>query len=648
MGTRAGDLQQQLPRGGRVAASGRGSVTATWPGGWPRRAWGDRSLARLDQLRGENEQRRAAYWSSMRLAAALGNEIAHLESQAAAAAATRRAMSRAHRRTRLHAGRRSAATDELRRQLDRRRPTRRKSWPALADAKDQLAQQPRPPAAGESDSELRQRHSGAAERAAVLDELVRRQEGLGAGVKEVLARAAGGGPRARRPPACRAWWPTCSTSAWRPAPGGDRPGAGGPARGRHAAARAARTFWNAIRPARRPGGLCLARWRKYAVTNLFGSRHGPCRHRRLYSSRAGRASSAGPTGSWRPSRFSRWPGAVGANLVRREAWPTPWSWLTAEVARAELRDPFRRAAGTATARWWSGRATLPSGLISRRSQLRALRTQLGELQAAIETAAAAAADALGEQITAQQQQVDRRTAEYQQAADAMAENRVAIAAAEERRSQLDQQRAALDRNAKRPSRAGRGRRSVWPRPKKSEQLEAALSEMERPWPGLASRSTGWRSAARPPAARPPRSRSSWPSARSGCGTSRPACGSSRKAGRSAQRAIEEARSNWPSAARRGETRRADSPGRIRDRRALPPQGGFRRADRRAGRAAAKRSQQQRAALAAEIQKIHARLRKMEEKIHAVDLSANEVRHERSIAGRPDARGLRHRPGRAGA
>ncbi len=37
---------------------------------------------------------------------------------------------------------------------------------------------------------MRERRSGAAERAAVLDELVRRHEGLGAGVKEVLQRAA--------------------------------------------------------------------------------------------------------------------------------------------------------------------------------------------------------------------------------------------------------------------------------------------------------------------------------------------------------------------------------------------------------------------------------------------------------------------------
>ena len=37
---------------------------------------------------------------------------------------------------------------------------------------------------------MRERHSRAAERASVLDDLVRRHEGLSAGVKEVLERAA--------------------------------------------------------------------------------------------------------------------------------------------------------------------------------------------------------------------------------------------------------------------------------------------------------------------------------------------------------------------------------------------------------------------------------------------------------------------------
>ena len=66
-------------------------------------------MASLDQLRGENEQRRAAYLQQMRLAAALGNETSALESQVAAAAAVRAALRRAHGRARPHAGRLAAA-----------------------------------------------------------------------------------------------------------------------------------------------------------------------------------------------------------------------------------------------------------------------------------------------------------------------------------------------------------------------------------------------------------------------------------------------------------------------------------------------------------------------------------------------------------
>ena len=84
------------------------------------------------------------------------------------------------------------------------------------------------------------------------------------------------------------------------------------------------------------------------------------------------------------------------------------------------------------------------GLISQRSQLRALRAQLDQLAASIE-AADGAAGRFDAQIEEQQEAVDRHSAEHQQAADALAENRVAVTTVEERRSQLDQQRAACER-----------------------------------------------------------------------------------------------------------------------------------------------------------------------------------------------------------
>ena len=80
-----------------------------------------------------------------------------------------------------------------------------------------------------------------------------------------------------------------------------------------------------------------------------------------------------------------------------------------------------------------------SGLISRRSQLRALEGQLAELQTAIDAAQQSVAQ-LDRQIAAGREQIDQFGTEHQQTLDALAENRVAITAAEERRTQLDQQR----------------------------------------------------------------------------------------------------------------------------------------------------------------------------------------------------------------
>ena len=148
-------------------------------------------MTALDHLHGENEQRRVAYVQQMRLVAALGNEISALESQRSAADASRqRCRERLVELDRtLHAL--QSELDDLRRLRTQatQEAEQRAQW--LAVAKDQLAQQQQRQAAAQNDlSELRQRQSAATERAAVLDELVRRQEGLSAGVKEVLARAA--------------------------------------------------------------------------------------------------------------------------------------------------------------------------------------------------------------------------------------------------------------------------------------------------------------------------------------------------------------------------------------------------------------------------------------------------------------------------
>ena len=191
MGTRAGDVQQQLQDTTAALQTAEENHRDTAK----RLVEAERGLtevmASLDHLRGENEQRRAAYVQQMRLAAALGNETTALDGQvAAAAAAAERCGDRIAELDRT--------LDVLQRELDELRRRRAQGtqqaeeqtqW--LAAAKEKLAQCQRQHTAQEKElSEMRERHSGAAERAAVLEELVRRQEGLSAGVKEVLARAA--------------------------------------------------------------------------------------------------------------------------------------------------------------------------------------------------------------------------------------------------------------------------------------------------------------------------------------------------------------------------------------------------------------------------------------------------------------------------
>ncbi len=444
MGTRAGDLQQQLQEttASLQAAEENHGDTAK------RLVEMERGLTEvmtaLDHLRSENEQRRVAYVQQMRLAAALGNETSALESQLSAAAAARQ-------RCRERIVDLDRTLDALQQELNdlRRRRSQatqeaeeRAQW--LAVAKDQLARHQQRHAAAQNElSELRQRQSAAAERAAVLDELVRRQEGLSAGVKEVLARAAD------------------------PADAVFRGVHGLVADLFHVSVEAAPLVEIALGQAAQHvvagPSVELLKFLE-AQSGRFGGRvgflwlGGEKGVRNLFGEAAGADEKTAPHTlsalEGRPGVLGRADGFVETEaqffpLARRllgQTWFVEKLAHAVELARSggglrfvTLSGELLESDGTLVV----GPRSASSGLISRRSQLRALRTQLGELQAAIEAAETAQAT-LGRQITAQQQQVDRRTTEYQQAAAAMAENRVAIAAAEERRNQLDQQRAALD------------------------------------------------------------------------------------------------------------------------------------------------------------------------------------------------------------
>ena len=84
-----------------------------------------------------------------------------------------------------------------------------------------------------------------------------------------------------------------------------------------------------------------------------------------------------------------------------------------------------------------------SGLISRRSQLRELHEQLAALDERI-VAGEANVQEMQTAIAQRQQELDGHSAAHRQATEAMAEHRVKLTTAEERRTQFQQQRAAQE------------------------------------------------------------------------------------------------------------------------------------------------------------------------------------------------------------
>jgi chromosome segregation protein len=187
MRTRAGDLELNLAAAhAAIAAAQTGRREFT-----NRLADEERALtalaAQVDQIRSENEQRRAAQLDEMRAAAALANEIKALDAQLTRSEERRQAC--LTRLAQLDAERVKASSEiaELEAQRERllERVELRNADVAiarqqLADSRQHLAVRQKELAA------WRERLSGAMERESVLAELEHRLEGVSAGVKEVL------------------------------------------------------------------------------------------------------------------------------------------------------------------------------------------------------------------------------------------------------------------------------------------------------------------------------------------------------------------------------------------------------------------------------------------------------------------------------
>ncbi|MCC7085688.1 MAG: chromosome segregation protein SMC [Pirellulales bacterium] len=146
--------------------------------------------AQLEQIRGENEQRRATHLEQLRTSAALTNEIGALEGRLSRAEEGRQRCR--HRLADLQASKQRIEQDvaslvERQQEMAVRREERAA---ALTAAKSDLTNARRQSAQRQKEhADWRERLSGAVERAAMLEEWEQRLEGVSAGAKEVLGYA---------------------------------------------------------------------------------------------------------------------------------------------------------------------------------------------------------------------------------------------------------------------------------------------------------------------------------------------------------------------------------------------------------------------------------------------------------------------------
>ena len=641
MNTRAGDVQQQL----QETADATQAAEESYHDIAKRLTEAERGLtetmASLDRLRGENEQRRAAHMQQMRQAASLGNEISAMESQAAAAATARQRCS--ERIDELN-----RTMDTLQQELDQLRRTREQAVQRTehlaqraAEAQDRLAELRRRQSDEQNQlSELRQRHSATAERASVLDELVRRHEGLSAGVKEVLARAAD--------PTDTVFRSVCGLVAdvfhvsVEAAPLVEI--ALGQA-SQHVVVNQSVELLNFLQSeSSRLGGRVGFLWLDLGVPVSQGEGQGM----RAWLAKGPHPSPLPEGEGMDEINLEGRPGVLGRadRFVETQARFVPLAqrllsrtWFVENLAHAlqlahsvgrglryvalsgELLEPD----GTLVV----GPRNASSGLISRRSQLRALQSQLIDSQAAIDASQQNLA-ALAEQIAEKQKQVDQHNAEHRQAVDALAEIRFAVTTAEERSTQFDRQRTSLERELQTADvQHDNALQRLTEAQEKRSQLDAGLVEMESALAALGQQVELLESRRVAAGRETTEIKVELAKCEERLRNFRARVKQFEETKQERCRAINEALDRLTECIERGEASQrsilqaeADVADLYLRKEAFASQTVV-LINRR------EESAQQRAELTAQTQKIRSRIRRLEDKVHALDLSANEVRHERT-------------------
>lgn len=149
--------------------------------------------SQLQTLRHEHDLRRAAQLNEVRNSATLGKELTALESQIETSNVSRTLCQQ--RLSELSQQRETLAIEleRLSQQQTELAEALEQTTAHWSRARQELAELRRQHSARVAElNQLRQKHTGASERAALLDELEKRLEGVSAGVKDVLVRARGG------------------------------------------------------------------------------------------------------------------------------------------------------------------------------------------------------------------------------------------------------------------------------------------------------------------------------------------------------------------------------------------------------------------------------------------------------------------------
>jgi len=389
--------------------------------------------AQLDQIRAENQERRASHLEQLRSSAALASEISTLEGRLSRTEEARERCT--SRLADLQAageriGQEIASLMQRQQELAARHEERTKETAAaredLADARRQLA------ARQKEMAQERERHSGLVERAALLEELEKRHEGVGVGTKEVLqfARENPDGPFQQ----VRGLLADLIQVSVETAPLIE-------------AALGERAQYIVTSPGRRLQEYLAAYGKRISGRVGFVplDSTGPA------ISNVDLSDELGVIG--RADRFVESPLEL-APLMRRLLSGT---WLVENLNHAmtladgagrglnfvTLAGEMLSADGTLIA----GQRSAAAGLISRRSELRALRGQIAQAEQKIGQFAELLA-ALEENVAAKDRAVSEAITSQQAAAEALAQERLRVAAAKERQQQLSDQQAALQSELK--------------------------------------------------------------------------------------------------------------------------------------------------------------------------------------------------------